>query len=74
MVTGECVVRPLDGHQLANQVGSASIGGVIMADPNQLFHLDDRLVVCADFGEKERYSYYRSFAVSVCCRVCFYLR
>lgn len=39
--TGMCQIRPLEGHQLGNQLGSHSIGGVIMADPENLFHLDD---------------------------------
>ena len=37
-------MRPLDPNQLGNQVGSGTIGGVIMADPNHLFHLDDKCV------------------------------
>ncbi|XP_069945425.1 uncharacterized protein [Cherax quadricarinatus] len=41
METGACDMQPLDPDQLGNVIGSGVIAGVIMADPDNLFHLDD---------------------------------
>ncbi|XP_045101061.1 uncharacterized protein LOC123498049 [Portunus trituberculatus] len=42
--TGECQMKALDDHQFGNQIGSNTIGGIIMADPDHLFHLDDKYI------------------------------
>nr|XP_045606621.1 uncharacterized protein LOC123763528 [Procambarus clarkii] len=39
--TGTCKMGVLDPDELGNVIGSSAIAGVIMADPNNLFHLDD---------------------------------
>ncbi|XP_071536749.1 uncharacterized protein [Panulirus ornatus] len=41
LVNGECTMKALDPNQLGNLVGSSIISDVIMANPDNLFHLDD---------------------------------
>ncbi|KAK8405613.1 hypothetical protein O3P69_001851 [Scylla paramamosain] len=42
--TGECQMHALDDNQFGNQISSTTLGGIIMADPDHLFHLDDKYV------------------------------
>ncbi|XP_047498848.1 uncharacterized protein LOC125045564 [Penaeus chinensis] len=43
-VSGQCEMKALDADEFGNTVGDPVLGDVIMADPNQLFHLDDKYI------------------------------
>ncbi|XP_042882694.1 uncharacterized protein LOC122259823 isoform X3 [Penaeus japonicus] len=43
-VTGECEMMALDADEFGNIIGDPALGDIIMADPNQLFHLDEKYI------------------------------